>query len=90
MTLEQIKNRQERINDQLFGLLKNTESVVLTIIGDIPSEEQDLKSETPSGLLQEISAYQNRTEYLIEQINRYNELLTSRTYTPVEAVCQAR
>lgn len=91
MTLEQIKQRQERINEQLYTLLNNTEGVMRTIIGDQPiAEEKGIDIPVPSGLLQEINRTQDITEIYIEKLNEYNRQLINNTYSPVEAVCQAR
>lgn len=91
MTLEQIKNRQEVINEQLYTLLQNTEGVMRTIIGELPTEEEKgIEIPSPSGLLQEINKQQDFTQIYIEKLTKYNQLLTNYTYAPVEAVCQER
>lgn len=93
MTLEQIKNRQEYTNNQLSELLQNIEGVVLSIIGEQPVSEiceKGVERAAPSGLIQEIDREQDVTQRYIEKINNYSRLLSAHTYSPVEAVCQAR
>ena len=65
MTLEQIKNRQERINESLNALLDVTVTVVERIVGEQP--RADLKGETLpySGLLAEIANRQDIVERFI-------------------------
>lgn len=91
MTLEQIKHRQERINEQLYTLLNNTQGVMDTIIGEQPtSEEKGIDRGAPSGLLQEIDRQQDITQMYLQKLEEYNRQLISYTYTPVEAVCQTK
>lgn len=91
MTLEQIKHRQERINEQLYTLLNNTQGVMDTIIGEQPtSEEKGIDRGAPSGLLQEIDRQQDITQTYLQKLEEYNRQLISYTYTPSEAVCQAK
>lgn len=91
MTLEQIKNRQERINEQLYILLNNTQGVMDTILGEQPTaEEKGIDRAAPSGLLQEIERQQDITQMYLQKLEEYNRQLVSHTYTPVEAVCQTK
>lgn len=90
MTLEQIKQRQERINEQLYTLLSNTEGVMNTIIGVQPIEESIMDSPQPNGLIQEINLRQDIAEVYIERLIMYNQLLINYTYSPVEVECQVK
>ena len=85
MTLEQIKNRQEHINKNLYALLEDTKIVVERIIGEQPNEpDVETKAEPYSGLLEDMELRQNTTEYLINKLNEYRQLLAYKVYAPVE------
>lgn len=88
MTLEQIKNRQEHINNNLYSLLENTIIVVERIIGEQPKEEVADKTEPYSGLLGEIELTQNTTEYLINKMDYYRQLLACEIFADCAQVKQ--
>ena len=86
--LEQIKNRQEQINKNLYALLEDTTNVVERIIGEQPKEPDSIaKTEPYSGLLDEMELRQNTTEYIINKLNEYRQLLAYKVYAPVEVEC---
>lgn len=89
MTLEQIKNRQEQINEMLYTLLNDTVVVVERIIGEQPKEDSALsgKDYAFSGLLDEINKSQNFTENYLQKLSEYSRLLCNRTFAPVEVEC---
>ncbi|HSE99829.1 MAG TPA: hypothetical protein VLA48_02945 [Nitrososphaeraceae archaeon] len=90
MTLEQIKNRQERINEQLYTLLSNTEGVMNRIIGHTLPDEKGLGVAEPIGLIQEINRQQELSEMCIERLSNYNKELVNSTYAPEEVLCQVK
>jgi len=89
MTLEQIKNRQNYINERLYSLLQNAQGVVASIIGEHPPVKDNTIEQKPrsSGFLGEISNLQDHTEGFIEELENYNRLLISNTYAPNETIC---
>lgn len=87
MNLEQIKNRQERINESLNALLDDTVTVVERIVGEQP--RADLKGETLpySGLLAEIANRQDIAERFISQLFEYRQILAGGVYSPEVNEC---
>jgi hypothetical protein len=87
MTLEQIKNRQERINETLYFLLADVSVTVEKVVGDLPAKEQAISEPNyqGSGLLFEITNSQNLTEDYISRLFDYQRLLSNGVYSPVEA-----
>src|SRR3990172_3410965 len=81
MTLEQIKNRQERTNETLRNLLKDTINIVEVIVGEQLKSEHSLKTDPYSGLLEELTNKQNMTDFYIGELISYNELLVSKIHS---------
>lgn len=90
MTLEQIKNRQHRINESLYALLQNTQEVIISIAGEQPVSESLAEIKPYSGFLEEISVAQDQTEKFIGEIECFNRLLIVNTYAQNEDKCVAR
>lgn len=91
MTLEQIKNRQQEINEMLYALLSDTSVVVERIVGEQPKQDTDgIAGYTASGLLEEINQSQNFTETYIQTISAYINLLSRGTFAPEEIVTKSR
>ena len=88
MTLEQIKNRQEIINETLYSLLSDTRAVVDKIAGAQPIESTPEHAEgfAGIGLLTEITNIQDVTEYLIKNLLECKSVLVSSVYAPEEPV----
>lgn len=97
MTLEQIKIRQETINENLSALLDDTTTIVERLIGE--QTKADLKGEIIpcSGLLGEIANRQYTTERFISQLFELRQILASGVYSPevnevvtMSGICSAR
>jgi hypothetical protein len=92
MTLEQIKNKQELLNEDLYTLLSNLSVVVERVVGAQSMKEQELAlSDFPgSGLLFEITNSQNLTEDCISRLFDYQRLLSNGVYSPVEPCVEVK
>lgn len=84
MTLEQIKNRQNEINESLYQLVQSNTQLIDTIVGQEPESPKDGKGESPNGLIEEVQILQNRTEAFIGILRQNNGRLYDKTYSPVE------
>ena len=87
MTLEQIKNRQERINETLYSLLSDVSTVVEKVVGLQPVTEEKIRDDQypGSGLICEITNSQNLTEDYISRLFDYQRLLNEGVFAPEEA-----
>lgn len=87
MTLEQIKNRQNEINESLYQLVQANTQLIDTIVGQSPElQGGDRKEQSPNGLIEEVQVLQNRTDDLIDILRQNNGRLYDKTYSLVEAV----
>ncbi len=85
MTLEQIKNRQERINEDLRNHLQQSVQLTDYILGE-EIQDPDGKEIAPAeGLLNKISEQQDITEILLGKLYSQHTRLFNSTYAPVEA-----
>lgn len=92
MTLEQIKNRQERINEELYSLLSNLSVVVEKVVGVQYEEENSINEpdHLGSGLLSEITNSQKFTEDYISRLFNYQRLLSGGVFAPVEPCIEVK
>jgi len=89
MNLEQIKNRQERINESLNALLDDTATVVERIVGEQPKANLKGEAIPCSGLLEEIANRQDIAERFITQLFEYRQMLASGVYSQEVTECVA-
>jgi len=87
MTLEQIKYRQNEINENLYQLVKENTQLIDAIVGQVPILPNDGKEETPQGLVEEILLTQNRTNTLINLLYENNIRLYNKTHSSIEVDC---
>ncbi len=87
MTLEQIKYRQNEINENLYQLVKENTQLIDAIVGQVPESLKEGKEETPQGLVEEILLTQNRTNALINLLYENNSRLYNKTYSSIEVDC---
>jgi hypothetical protein len=81
MTLEQIKNRQEQLNEYLSIILKDS---VNTVGKEDEIYEVSIPIQESNGLLEQLSYQQDRTELLISQLSNNHNTLSHHTYAPVQ------
>lgn len=88
MTLEQIKNRQARINSDLEVHVAESNSVMNTITGSFPCPDNQEREaiKNPNGYLEEINAMQNYTEELLNILYANQKRLVEHTYAPNEPI----
>lgn len=84
MTLEQIKIRQEQLNEYLLVVLQQSVNTVDYIAGKGDEKEEPLTPmKEPNGLLEQLTYQQDRTERLISHLSNNHNRLSSYTFTPV-------
>lgn len=81
-TLEQIKLKQEQINDSLHTLLQGFSTVVERIAGVQEFSDEKAVEVNPDGLIEEIIDVQRGTETLISGLFAYHSILSSKVYIP--------
>jgi len=82
MTLEQIKNRQEQLNEYLLVVLQQSVNTVDYIAGKEDIKEEISPEIPTNGLLEQLSYQQDRTERLITHLSNNHNRLSSYTFTP--------
>lgn len=89
MTLEQIKNRQEQINELLYTLWQEMSTVVERVVGEQPKTDGVSQGKPTSGLLEELLNSQDMTHGYIEELYNLKRLLTNGVFTPTQPECAA-
>jgi len=88
MTLENIKNTQEEINNRLGQIMNELHSLREIISKDVPNPRDFIIDPeiTGEGLLKEIIRAQHRTQYLISNLNILKEDLYDLTIEPNKGI----
>ena len=91
MTLEQIKFKQNEINESLYILLQSNTQLVDSIVGVAPEEARKTSEASTNGLVSEILNLQEATDYFIQRLNENNRRLFDQTFNRAEMVqdCKA-
>ena len=80
-TLEQIKEKQEQINESLHNLLRGTRGVVERLAGEREFPDSKAIDISPNGLIEEISNIQRGTETHIAILFEYNRTLSESVFS---------
>lgn len=84
MTLEKIKLQQQNLNSRLSGILDSLTCTVTKITGNFLSPEEGRDEFATDGLLSEIQREQQKTHFLLDEINKATNRLYDFTYAPSE------
>lgn len=86
MTLEQIKNKQQLLNDNLREHVRKSDALTDTILGSspVPFNDEARDNYTPNGLLDGLAYEQDITRGLLQELYSHYERLFSQTYAPME------
>jgi len=85
MTIEELKDRQEDLNNRLLNLLDEQRTVINKITGSNFSPTEN-PLETSAGLIAGISYEQERAKGLISELKELSQKLIEHTYQPTEAI----
>ena len=81
-TLEQIKEKQEQINESLLNLLRDTRVVTERLVGTQVFPDSKAIDISPNGLIEEILNIQRDTETSIARLFEYSRTLSESVFSP--------
>jgi hypothetical protein len=85
MTLEQIKNRQEQLNNHLSQVLNGIRDTVDFIVEEIDEKTVGKDMTYPdNGLLRQIEYEQNKTEDYIDRLHEVSYRLSLNIFKPAD------
>jgi len=83
ITLEQLKDKQNGLNDLLQLHLNDLENTIDKLVGNYPQEESKEESLIEDGILGELIFAQKRLEKKIDKLNNLKQILSNAVIQPI-------